>query len=245
MLDTSVLNRHTKIALSFSGGKDSLACVYLLRPHLDRITLYHNDTGDLLPEMRETVEHVRGFAPNFVHMQGDVMGWQERNGLPTDLLPYSAHDVGRMVGQPGARLTTRYACCYTNLMHPLWERIKADGITLLIRGTKTVDLKRLPTRSGDMAEGVEIWHPIEDWSHERVFAYLRSVKAPLPRIYERSINSPECARCSAWWGEKRAAYLKEYHPELFTEYAARLRIVTGEIIESVNNLNRELGVANG
>lgn len=242
MIDISTLDRHERIALNFSGGKDSLACVYALKPHLDRITIYHLDTGDLLPEVREIVTHVREFAPHFVHTQGDVSGWIRDNGLPTDLLPYSAHDVGMMAGQANARLVTRYKCCFANLMLPLWERIKADGITLVIRGTKNCDLKRLPAQSGEIHDGVELWYPIADWSHEQVFAYLRSVDAPHNRIYDTMTNSPECARCSAWWGEGRAAYLREHHPSLFAEYSARLRIVTGEIMESVNNLNRELAV---
>jgi phosphoadenosine phosphosulfate reductase len=245
MIDLAPLDQHTKIALAFSGGKDSLALVYLLRPHLDRITIYHLDTGDLLPEIHDIVEHVRGFAPNFVDVRSAVAGWIETNGLPTDLLPFAAHDIGRFAGQEQIRTVPRYACCYANLMLPLWERIAADSITLLIRGTKAVDLKRLPAVSGTVHDGVEIWHPIEDWTHERVLAYLRSVNAPHNRIYDHMTNAPECARCSAWWGEGRAAYLAEYHPELLADYARRLRAVTGEILGSVNDLNRELGVING
>ena len=239
------LERHTKIALSFSGGKDSLACVYLLREHLDRITLYHLDTGDLLPEVREIVAHVKAFAPHFVHIQRDVLAWQAVNGMPTDLLPYSAHEVGRVTGQEGARLTSRYGCCFTNLMLPAWERIAADGNTLVIRGTKAADMARVPAKSGHVHDGIEIWNPIEDWSHDRVFDYLRSVGAPHNRVYDHVTNAPECARCSAWWGEKRAGYLRQFHPELFADYAARLRTVTGEIMQSVNDLNSELSVING
>lgn len=243
MIDLSPLHRHERIALAFSGGKDSLAVVYALRPHLDRLTVYHMDTGDLLPEIRETVAHVRSFAPSFVHVQGDVGAWIAENGLPTDLLPFSAHEVGRMAGQENVRLVPRYRCCFTNLMAPLWQRIKADGITLVIRGTKNCDLKRHPTQDGETHDGVELWYPLAGWSHDQVFAYLKEVGAPTNRIYETMTNAPECARCSAWWGEGRAAYLRKYHPDLFRDYVGRLRAVTSEIIASVNNLNRELGDA--
>ena len=37
----------------FSGGKDSRALIELFRPHLDGITVYHLDTGDMFPEIRE------------------------------------------------------------------------------------------------------------------------------------------------------------------------------------------------
>src|SRR5579859_707778 len=165
----SPLDRHDKIALSFSGGKDSLACVYLLRPHLDRITIYHNDTGDLLPEICEIVEHVKSFAPHFVHIRSDVGEWIKRNGLPSDLLPYNSHTIGALAGQDGLRLVARYECCFANLMAPTDQRIRSDGNTLVIRGTKLCDLKRLPAKSGNVHDGLELFHPIEDWSHADVF----------------------------------------------------------------------------
>ena len=48
-----------KTALQFSGGKDSLACIHLMRSHWDTLTVYHVDTGDLLPEVREIVDRRR------------------------------------------------------------------------------------------------------------------------------------------------------------------------------------------
>lgn len=235
----SVFERHGKIALSFSGGKDSLACVYLLRPVLDRVTVYHNDTGDLLPEVREVVEHVRAMCPNFVAIRGDVDGWIEKNGMPTDLLPYTAHPIGQMSGQARHKLVTRYECCFANLMWPVYERIKADGNTLVIRGTKNCDLPKLPAKDGDRMDGMEVYLPLADWTNADVFAYLRSVGAPISRIYDHVENSPECARCSAWWGERRAAYLKQFYPDLWAGYAERLRAVAAEISGPIAQFQRE------
>lgn len=227
----------------FSGGKDSLACVYLLRDHLDRITIYHLDTGDLLPEIRASVAHVEAMAPHFVRVQTDAMGWIEQNGLPTDLLPHGSHQVGQMMGE-GPQLVTRYYCCFSNLMLPLWTRIKEDGNTLAIRGTKAVDMVKLPVDSGEMANGIELWLPIRDWSHAEVFAYLKAVGAPANRIYDYVTNSPECARCSAWWGERRARYLRQFHPDLYVEYERRLRIVAAAAADSIAHLNSELAAMN-
>jgi 3'-phosphoadenosine 5'-phosphosulfate sulfotransferase (PAPS reductase)/FAD synthetase len=36
-----------KVALLFSGGKDSRALIELFRPYLNGITVYHCDTGDM------------------------------------------------------------------------------------------------------------------------------------------------------------------------------------------------------
>ena len=81
----------------FSGGKDSLALVYLLRPHWDKLTLYHLDTGDLLPEVREIVDTVEEMVPSFVRVETDAVGWAKINGLPSDLLPTSSTMMGRVI----------------------------------------------------------------------------------------------------------------------------------------------------
>jgi phosphoadenosine phosphosulfate reductase len=239
MIDIPV-SRHQKIALCCSGGKDSLAVLYLLRPLLDRITVYHMDTGDLLPEIIEVVEHVQGIAPHFVHVRSDANAWMAENGMPTDLLPYSAHEVGRVTGQEKTRLVGRYECCFANLMWPLIERIQADGNTLVIRGTRKEEMARIPAPSGAVLQGLEFWNPIEDWSRAEVMDYLKSQNAPIPRLYGHMVQAPECARCPAWWSEKRAAYLREFHPNLARDYSARLRIIAAEIEGSIRDFQAEL-----
>ena len=229
------------MAVNFSGGKDSLAVCYLLREAglLDRLTIYHNDTGDLLPEVREVVAHVEAFATRFVRVQGDVLGWIAANGLPSDLVPFGAHEVGRTVGQ-GPPVASRYDCCYANLMRPLWERVRADGNTLVIRGTRNGDFPRLPVASGQTMEGCEFLHPIEDWSADDVFAYLRRVGAPICRVYEEGPQSPECARCTAWMNVGTGRYLKRHHPALFHDYTARLTALMGSLAPVLETYRREV-----
>jgi phosphoadenosine phosphosulfate reductase len=236
------LDRHTKIALSYSGGKDSRACVQMFKDRLDAITIYHLDTGDLLPEMRASVAEIETSAPHFVRVSTDVSGWIAANGLPTDLLPFGNHPVGYQLGHAVAPLVSRYDCCYANLMWPLFERVMNDGCTLLIRGTKRVDMPRLPAENGQVIGGVELYYPLQDWSNEQVFAYLALQGVKLPRVYDYVVNSPECARCSAWWGEGRSAYLKKYHPALWLEYDARLQVVIDAVAPSLALLRHEAGV---
>lgn len=236
------LTRHSRAALLLSGGKDSLACFYLLKGMglLPRVTVYHLDTGDLLPEVRDIVAQVEAEAPFFVRVNTDARGWIAANGLPSDLVPYGQHGIGRQMGDARAAIVHRYDCCAANLMLPLFTRVKADGHTLSIRGTKRVDMRTLPAADGDVMDGIEIWLPLQDWSHERVFAYLREQGAPICRVYDYVTNAPECARCPAWWGEKRAAYLREFHPALFEDYRAGLAAVLHEIGPSIENLAAEV-----
>jgi len=240
MFDLSPLDRHERIAVSFSGGKDSLACVYLLRDQLDRCTVYTLDTGDLLPEVLDVISHVEAFAPHFVRVERDVQGWIAAHGLPSDLVPYSQHPMGRLLGQQGTTLVPRYKCCHANLSMPLYRRIREDGNTLLIRGSKRADTPRMSYESGATADGIELWLPLQEWSHAEVFAYLRQVGAPLCRIYEHVTNAPECARCPAWWGERRAAYLRAFHPALYDDYRARMALVVRELNGPLVTLTREV-----
>ena len=223
----AVMDRHECIAFGLSGGKDSLAVLYLLQDQAHRFTAYHMDTGDLLPEVVEAVEQAKALCPNFVHIRGDVLAWHRANGLPSDLV---RDQRGAAVApSSGLRMVPRYDCCVANLMRPIWQRMVADGNTLVIRGTKAVDLPRLPVVSGQIVDGVEFLLPLQDWSHAEVFAYLRAEGVPISRVYEHMTNAPECARCPAWLGENRAAYLRQYHPALAADYRARLHAVWREI----------------
>lgn len=64
--DYSRLLRHNRVALMYSGGKDSDVLLDLFRPFLDGITVYHGDAGDLLPEV---AEHVRTPAVSRLHAE--------------------------------------------------------------------------------------------------------------------------------------------------------------------------------
>jgi phosphoadenosine phosphosulfate reductase len=233
-------DRHERGALQFSGGKDSLSLVYLLRPYWDRLTLYHVDAGDLLPEVREIVDMVADMVPDFRRIETDAAAWSAVAGLPSDLVPTTSTPAGMAMGMSGQRLVDRYTCCYANLMLPMHERMLADKVTLAIRGTKRADLPRLPAYSGDTSLGYELWLPLEGWRHDEVFEYLRAVAAPICRVYEHQVNAPECARCTAWWSEGRAAYLSKYHPALFDDYRARLALVAAEVAPHWQLLTKEM-----
>jgi len=235
------LSPHKNIALQFSGGKDSLALVHLLRPHWDRLTFYHVDTGDLLPEVREIVDSVEAMVPRFVRIETRPADWQQRFGMPSDLVPSSCTPLGVKIGMSDQRLIDRFECCAFNIMVPMHEAALKDGCTLVIRGTKRADMKRLPAENGPTGLGYDLWLPLLEWSDDDVFAYLREVGAPICRVYENGAQSPECATCPAWWSEGRSSYLGKYHPELHAAYQAKLALVAAEVAPMWANLQREVG----
>lgn len=238
-----MIRGHERVALSFSGGKDSTACLWMLRDRLEELTVYHLDTGDLLPEVVEVVDQVRPMCSNWVTVRSNVEAWIAKHGLPSDLVPHQAHPVGQQMAE-GGKLVARYACCGANLMTPLFDRIAADGNTLLIRGTKACDMRRLPMQSGECVGGLELWLPLLDWSHADVLAYLRREGAPVSTAYDTFTNLPECATCSAWWSEGRAAYLRDRHPDLYRRYQERMAVVmedVGPVVQALAIEMRGLG----
>jgi len=136
-------------------------------------------------------------------------------------------------------LVDRFSCCGSNLMAPMHARMIEDGVTLVIRGTKRSDARKLPIENGDTGLGYHLWLPILSWSDDDVFAYLREVGAPICRVYEHKVQAPECATCPAWWNEGRAAYLKKHHPGLFAQYREKLSAVAREIEPHVAALQVE------
>jgi phosphoadenosine phosphosulfate reductase len=245
VVDFSLLEQHPgRSAVSFSGGKDSTLLVWLLREagRLGDVTVYHTDPGDFFPELREHIAEVESWCPNFIRIQTNSQAWGRENGWPSDLVPHSSHFLGQQM-EEGPRLSARYDCCFANLMWPLYSRIKADGHTLLLRGTRRSDMKRLPVKTGDNPDGVELFYPIQEWTEDQVFAFVKEHGVPLPRYYDHFRQGPDCARCTAWWGENRAAYLRDHHPELFMDYQERMTVIAGAVARPLLNLQRELQAA--
>ena len=236
-----IIGRHQRIALQFSGGRDSLACLYLMRPYWDRLTVYWCDTGAAYPETISLMEKVRDMVPNFARIEGRQPQVIEAFGIPSDIVPVNATPVGRFVGDEAAPLIQdRYSCCIRSMMEPTHERMIADGITLIIRGQKQKDRLKSRVRSGDAHDGIEYLFPIEDWDAAQVMRFLKDEGAPLPRFYEMLNGMPDCMTCSAWWEEGAAKYLKRYHHAQFLDNQKRLDIINAAVGEHIAAFNKEV-----
>jgi phosphoadenosine phosphosulfate reductase len=234
------LERFKNPVLQFSGGKDSLACLYLLRDQLEQITVYWLDTGDGCPETLAVVDQVRQWIPNFVAVRSDVQAWRKVYGAPSDLVAASSHYIAEPYGISTGRLSNRFDCCSQNIMRPLHEKMVADGADCVIRGVKASDTGTVPFEGQDQSYYVVL--PIRDWTDDDVFAYLESVGAPYNVLYDfyKGISAPECLGCTAWWDDGKAAYFRALHPERLTEYHASLEQVKAALQSHLANLDFEL-----
>lgn len=241
-LDTArvaaAFTRHARIGFQFSGGRDSTAALYLMRRCWSFMTVYHLDTGDQFPETRAVVEAVNQDVP-IVRIHTDVHAVREQYGMPSDLVPVDNTEVGRMVSGRQVKLQSRYDCCWRSLMAPMHQRMRDDGITLLVRGQRDDEYASPPKRSGDTGDGMEVLYPIEGWSGDQVSEYLRENGLPLAPFYEQGARrAPECMGCTAWWDEGRAGYMRRHHPQAFASYSANIKTIRIEIDRQYSMLDQ-------
>ncbi len=233
--------RHDKVALQVSGGRDSLACLFLLRPFWDNLTVYWCNTGAAFPETVEIMGQVSELVPHFVEIDGRQPDVIAGFGLPSDIVPASHTPVGLIGGDSaGPLIQDRYSCCARVFMLPMHERMVQDGVTLVIRGQKASDRLKAPIQSGQVDLGIEYLFPIEDWSPAQVMEFLADEGVPIPRFYETMQGAPDCTTCSAYWETGAAQYLKRYHPQAHAEVQRRLDIINLAIAPSIAAFNTEV-----
>lgn len=236
----AAFRRHENIALQFSGGRDSTATLYLLRPFWDRLTVYHVDSGDQFPETRAVVDRVARDVPITI-IRSDVEALREAHGLASDLVPADNTHIGRMVSGRSIKIIGRYECCTAVVMNPLHARMEADGVTLLVRGQRDEDYAAPPLRSGQAADGFEVLYPIQHWTGDDVENYLRANGLPVADFYREGITrASDCMTCTAWWGDGLTQYLRRHHPEQHAKRAVRLQLIRDEINHQAATLAGEL-----
>lgn len=214
MTDFATLCGSKKVALQFSGGKDSLVLLHLMQPYWSDLTVYYVNSGDSFPETDQLMAAVKALVPNFVEVQGRKPLVEQVFGWPSDVLSSSSTDFGQSLGEVGPKLVDRYKCCFHSIMEPIHERMRADGIEVILRGQRNTDKLQSPVRSGEVIDGFTIIFPLADLTEEQVFEYLNEHNIPIPRFYQEGMSSGgDCMSCTAWLEHGQAKYLNKFHPQ--------------------------------
>lgn len=193
-----------KEALLFSGGKDSLACLYLTRDRWDELDVVWLNTGAADEETLDYMARWKKRLPHFVEMRSDQPRNLAENGWPADVVPVNSTVFGKMIaGDDGSPLIQSYLnCCANNIWIPLHQGLVDRGYTRAIKGQRKADIRKSIATNGTVANGIEYVMPIEGWSDADVWTYLRDVDADLAPGYARGEKTGrDCWDCTAYLHE--------------------------------------------
>lgn len=224
MMD-AIIDRHENIALMYSGGKDSTACLYLLKKWWNKINVVWVNSGATFPEVLAFMENMKKKLPRFIEVKSNQPAYVDTFGLPTEILPVDYTAIGQAIGvERSFKLNNYIDCCATNIWYPALKAIKSLGCTLVIRGQKNCDFKKSSLRSGVINDGVEYLFPVEKWSNKDVFDYLKEQDFCFPSYYNLAATSLDCWNCTAYCYEHKdkLAYMRDNHPKLYEIYKAKL-----------------------
>jgi phosphoadenosine phosphosulfate reductase len=189
-----------KQVLQFSGGKDSLALLYLMQPHWDDVLVLWCNPGNPHASTRALMDSISKEVPHFLEVRGNQPDFVRHVGYPSDIVPVSMTKVGRMVeGTVGVNFVSAYECCYANLWAPMNAAMQVLGAKVVYRGQKACDERKSPIRDGYIEHGITYRFPLEDWSDADVMAYLGD---RVPEHYRNGeATSRDCVDCTAFLDE--------------------------------------------
>lgn len=234
-----------KAALQFSGGKDSLALLYLARPYLSQITVFFGDTGRVYPHVSRFVRDTcRDLGAELVTVAPpqDLFAYHESHGLPSDIVPVDASpEMARILpDKPRQLLQSPLTCCTAMLWRPMYDAIRARGFNIVLRGSKRCDPHVTAPHGFVDLDGIEYRSPLWDWSHARVLDYLDG--RPMPDQYPAIMDSMDCWPCTAFMGGKYAAaklaYAREHYPDLWPEIKRRVDTVRETVARETATINQ-------
>jgi phosphoadenosine phosphosulfate reductase len=231
--------------LQFSGGKDSLACLYLLKARWQEITVAWTNTGAAFPETIAFMARIKALVPNFVEIAGRQNIAQE--GYPADLLPTVRTSLGQAIAaKPAPRFQSRWACCSAAIWLPMHQAMKAMGAKVIIRGQKRSDNLKAPIESGFTHDGIRVEFPLADWTDEDVYDFLEREGVALPPNYLAGMRTGlDCWNCTAYLAENagKLTYLRERHPQEFLHVKAILEDLRTAMRYDVTHLDNTLSEA--
>lgn len=221
MLAQQLINESIKPTLFFSGGKDSLACLLLLRPFWGQITVAWANPGSPHPETVAYMRRIAAMVPNFVELTGSQPLWIQRHGWPVDVVPVRSSIAGEIgAGIADVKFQSYTDCCWSNMWRPMLEHVKSSGSTLVIMGQRKDEALRNRLRDGvaQVIDGVCYFQPINEWSEADVFEYIQSQGHELPPFYSQgATSSSDCWNCTAYLDHSkgRLANMRTSDPEKF------------------------------
>jgi 3'-phosphoadenosine 5'-phosphosulfate sulfotransferase (PAPS reductase)/FAD synthetase len=226
-------------ALLFSGGKDSVACLFLLQAKWDNLIVLWANTGKNIPEIINMIDEVRRLVPNFVEIKTDQEEQNRANGLPSDIVPlkyFAGHEAETSIKAPFL-IQSYLNCCKQNITLPLIKWCIDNGIETIYTGQKRIDKYKNCLESGDISNGLKYIFPLNECLDDEVIEYatfmmaLNKMKSKLLPVKHSSID---CYDCTAYMEDSidRVDYLFNNHKDKYNLLMNRLEMLSNAIVAS-------------
>ena len=241
--------KHERIVLQFSGGKDSLATLHLLQHWWGKIAVVWCNAGDEFPETLEVIERVKQLPINFHEVRPYLAqpASVALHGYPSDIVPVkNERHRPYLTGVPlpgGVEIQDYMACCNRLLFEPLQQFAREYEATMIIRGQRFDEPMVGPVRDGEIGpDGVEYFLPLEDWTEEDVFGFLKHRRVELPAYYREVAHSLDCRTCTAFLDQSldKLEYLKKNHPDKWRVVKYRLELIGAAVSKEKQHLDAAL-----
>lgn len=196
----SGLSKCKKPVIAFSGGKDSLVVLDLVRkinPHITGI--FENTTN----EYPETLRYIKTVS-NIIHLHPEISFKEcwKKYGIPTIKSKAKSHGNQcciKLKEEPFKKAKIKYGwdCVFT-------------GLTMDESRNRMMMLKRMGPLYFNKADKIWKCHPIYNWSADHVWKYIDSRNLPYNPIYDRLGRDARCGcrLCSAYlsWMKRTTQY---------------------------------------
>lgn len=233
----SVIAQHKRAVLFLSAGKDSLACLLLLKDFLDRIDVVWVNPGAPHQRTVEYMHHIRRWVPRFREVSGRQPEWLLARGWPVDVLPVRSSIEGEVgAGRAPVRFQSYLTCCEANMWAPMREFIKASGADLVIMGQRAGESMRNRLRDDEIQtiDGVTYWHPINSWTEAQVWRLIDACGHPHPPFYDEGAeSSADCWNCTAYLDHNRGRLeaMKRTEPDRYQVVESVLMSLSSALLE--------------
>ena len=195
---TESLSKSDNPVVAFSGGKDSIVVLDLVRSVQNDILGAFCNTGNEYPETVEFVKTV------------DNVVWLE----PLKSFWNCVKDYGMPVMKSKAK-SHGNQCCNWLKEKPAINYYKDHNVDLVFTGltmdesrNRMMMLKRMGNYYWHKSEKRFKCHPIHDWSEKEVWTYIKWLKLPYNPIYDLGIRRCGCRFCTAYlsWEDMTSLY---------------------------------------